>query len=129
MRLVFFIIYFPSFSSLGGEIEKVHMQVLSHTCTLCYHTESPASLHSTMQTHCNTNAMETVLEITVKMNYNNIRLLWQRKLRLWVALHLHEPVSVSALTGHGDLFQFPYNNYSLTFSNAQQFCIILFDDL
>jgi len=46
----------------------------------------------------------SVLEINVKMSYNNIWLLWQRKLRLWVVRHLHEPVSVAALTDHGDLF-------------------------
>jgi hypothetical protein len=115
MQLDLCIIYFPSLSSFGGEIEKVHMQVLSHTCTICYHTEFPASLHSTMQKHCNLNAIEAVLEITVKMDYNNIRLLWQRKLRLWVSVHLHEPVSVPALTGHGDLFNFP------TIIIAQQF--------
>jgi len=60
-----------------------------------------------MQKHCNLNATEAVLEITVKMDYNNIRLLWQRKLRLWVCTHLHEPVCVPALTGHGDLFNSP----------------------
>jgi len=53
-------------------------------------------------------------------------LLWQRKLRLWVVAHLHEPVSAPTLTGHGDLFQFPYNYYSLMIANVQQFCIILF---
>jgi len=52
----------------------VHMQaLLSHTCTLCYHTKSPAFLYKAskrivipMQRDC--------LEITVKMYYNNIRL-------------------------------------------------------
>jgi len=43
-----------------------------------------------------------------------------------VVAHLHEPVSAPTLTGHGDLFQFPYNYYSLMIANVQQFCIILF---
>jgi len=58
--------------------------IISHTCTLCYHSKPSAFLYGASINTFHSNAMDACLEINVKMNYNNIWLLWQHKLRLWV---------------------------------------------